>query len=362
LYYKDDWHKAKERLMALWEREIIDRCCIAVAAPKDGKTDVSVFAVGECDPNDPEDIKNYWEDGERILKRNIKRMENTFFGGEAIPQIMLNFGTSGHAIYFGANYSYSKDTIWYSPIIDDWNTTPLSFNDEHPFLKKQLEIAAYLAREGQGKFFVSMPDNCGTLDAIAHLRGSENVLIDMVCASEKLKEAIKIVNRAWKEGSERFYRITSQCNEGGSTVGWMDTWAPGRHAQMQCDLSVMISPAMYREFVVPELEDQMEWIEFPVYHFDGKEQIRHLEYLLSLPKLKMIQWTNVAGQEPPTAFIPVFKRIQQAGKCLLIFCNPSEIPVLLSELSSRGLYIHTFASSVEEAKDILKYVEHNTRD
>ncbi len=30
MYYKQDWEKAKERLLAFWEGELIDRCCVAV--------------------------------------------------------------------------------------------------------------------------------------------------------------------------------------------------------------------------------------------------------------------------------------------------------------------------------------------
>ena len=68
---------------------------------------------------------------------------------------------------------------------------------------------------------------------------------------------------------------------------------------MQCDMSVMFSKEMYREFIVDELEQQMEWLEYPVYHFDGVEQEQHLDYILGLKKLKAIQWTHVAGQPRP---------------------------------------------------------------
>ncbi len=34
-------------------------------------------------------------------------------------------------------------------------------------------------------------------------------------------------------------------------------------------MSVMFSPEMYEKFVMPELIGQMEWCEYPIYHFDG---------------------------------------------------------------------------------------------
>jgi len=91
----------------------------------------------------------------------------------------------------------------------------------------------------------------------------------------------------------------------GSVLSWMHLWAPKRLAQMQCDLSVMISPEMFNCFAMPELEELCDFLDYPVYHFDGQEQIRHLDSLLSLKKLRAIQWTPVAGQLPTSNFIPV---------------------------------------------------------
>ena len=36
MYYKPDWEQAKERMLAWWDHEIIDRACVAVHAPKRG--------------------------------------------------------------------------------------------------------------------------------------------------------------------------------------------------------------------------------------------------------------------------------------------------------------------------------------
>ena len=72
----------------------------------------------------------------------------------------------------------------------------------------------------------------------------------------------------------------------------------------------------------------------------------------------MIQWTNVAGKPPVTDFIPVFKRIQKAGKGLLLFANFKQTEILLSELSSKGLYIIAgWAESEEEADAFVRKVK-----
>jgi hypothetical protein len=63
VYYKPDWAAARKRLEAFWAGEILDRCPVAVIAPR--KTAVSAPAC----TSDPA-----W-------------LANTYFGGEAVPAV-----------------------------------------------------------------------------------------------------------------------------------------------------------------------------------------------------------------------------------------------------------------------------------
>jgi hypothetical protein len=104
-------------------------------------------------------------------------------------------------------------------------------------------------------------------------------------------------------------------------------------------------------------------MDYALYHLDGKEQIRHLDTLLQLEEVDCIQWTCVEGQPPPTAFIPELRRIQQAGKRLLILnYDLRVIETLLQELSSAGLYLVTRASSRDEAEEVMKAAARYTHD
>lgn len=79
----------------------------------------------------------------------------------------------------------------------------------------------------------------------------------------------------------------------------------------------------------------------------------------------MIQWTNVAGQPSPIHYLQELKKIQSAGKGLLIRLNDvNDIEPLLYELSSRGLYLNLDSplDSVEEADAVIKIVTELTHD
>lgn len=357
MLYKEDWDKAKERLEALWEREVIDRCCVAAWAPREG-----CVCPAEDPPESEADLFKYYLDGEWLLERHLKQFANTFYGGESFPCIWPNFGTAGHAKYMkGSKYHFAKDTIWYEAVIGDYGKNPLEY-DPQGILALEQKTLAYLAAQGMGKFFVAMPDNAGILDALAHLRGTDNLLFDLIDEPEGVKNACRIIMAAFRQSCNELYDILKPNNEGGSTHGWMYTWSQGRHAHLQVDFSVMISPEMYEEFALPELAELTEWFDYSTYHLDGREQVRHLEMILSLKGLNMIQWTPVAGQPPTSDFLPVLQKIQKAGKGLVLFPRIWEIEKLMSGLSSRGLYlIVKDIASEAEAREIVKNVSRWTK-
>lgn len=355
--FKEDWEKSKKRFEALWNREIIDRCCISITAPRD-----TARYGSEILPDNPEDWMKYRTDGELILKIKIADFENTYFGGESFPQIFLDLGAAGHAGYFkGARYQV-EETVWFFPSIEELTEDSLQFDENSMLYRKTIELAEYFTRESRGDFFVSMPDISGNADALAHLMGSENLMMDMIQNKAKVHRALNEIQDVWLRTSEEIFRITHENNDGGSTIGWLSTWASGRHGQMQSDMSVMISPSMFEEFIMPELQAQSRWMDRSTYHFDGIDQLKHLDLLLSLERLDMIQWTNVAGQPSPLKFIDVFRRIQAAGKCLLLSLDPKDIQFVMEQLSSKGLYLLTSASSQEEAESIISMVETLTHD
>lgn len=146
-------------------------------------------------------------------------------------------------------------------------------------------------------------------------------------------------------------------------VGWLSVWAPGQMSQLQSDISVMLSNDTFREFELPELIRCADTQDYNVYHMDGFEQLRHLDDILAVDKIQMIQWVSVSGQPNYMHRFDVFKKIQARGKSLLINeVNPGDIKTILSELSSKGLFLLTRTDSQSDAEDLLNSVKKWTRE
>lgn len=350
MFDRKRWEMSKKRFEAFWNHELLDRCLISITSLKDGGTPVIPVFRDE----------KYFTTPEMIIEYNRRCFKETYFCGEAYPIILHDLGAGGHAGFFKGERHDFRDTVWFFPGID--HPDQVEFDESSVLYKKSIELAKAFAEDSRGDYLIGMPDATGNADALAHLMGSENLMMAMLDEPDAVSGALSKIQKAYERVMKECYQIVKNVNDGGSCVGWLRTWAPGFHAQMQCDMSVMISRNMFDEFIVPELTEQSEMLDHALYHFDGIEQIRHLDSLLEIPGIKAIQWTQVAGQPPCTNYIPELKRIQDAGKNLVISVSPEQIKVLMENLSSRGLYLLTGVPTQYDANELLKRVEKWTHD
>ena len=134
-------------------------------------------------------------------------------------------------------------------------------------------------------------------------------------------------------------------------------------SQLQSDISVMLSNDIFREFELPELIRCASRQDYNLYHLDGAEQLRHLDDILAIDNIQMIQWVSVAGQPNYMHRFDVFKKIQASGKSLLINeVKPQDVQAILSELSSKGLFLLTRTDTQEEAEDLIESVKKWTHE
>ncbi len=351
-----DLEGVRSRLSHFLNGEPLDRAIVAVTAPKD---------PAHPYVEEREASESWYMDPERVLSRNFEMVSRTYYAGDAFPVAFPYFGTGGHAKYFrdDVDVEYSKDTVWIKPYLDSCGDLKPADVENSRFFRRELEIIKLLAKEGKDRFFVGQPDNCGSYDALAQLRGNEELMLDFFDDPDGVKYAAGLCVDCLRDACAHFFDAVRENCLGGSCHGWMNTLAPGRFVQLQCDLSVMISAAQYEEFILPELRDTLAFVDGAFYHIDGQEQIRHLDLILSQEKINFCQWVNVAGQPEPTAFIPALRKIQQAGKGVGLHVQKRLIKPLLEALSpSRLMLIVTDASSPEEADDIVRYVYNATHD
>jgi hypothetical protein len=174
---------------------------------------------------------------------------------------------------------------------------------------------------------------------------------------------------------DEWWPLIEATGQRGHTTSWLNTWSPGRSNVIQLDLLAMISPAQFARFFSRELEVQMQALDNTVYHLDGPDAIPHLPALHSLfghtparsagadhDPVIPIQWVPGAGAAPMAGWIPLLKQIQAQGANLHLWCQPDEVEPLMTELSSRGLFLSTWSAGEEEAEELIKLVARLTHE
>ena len=342
--YGVDFSKVLDRHRAFWQGRLSGPL-FSVVAPKEGRKPFPY-------PENEADRINWWTDPQQVIARFRDEFKGTYYAGDAFPVLNHNLGPAGHAGFFKGAVPRYESSIWYEPTLE--NYADLEFDPESFLYRKTLELAKAYAQDAKGEYIVSMPDTVGAADVLSHLRGPDRFMMDFYDKPDEVRAALKKVQAVWEKAMQAVWSAVKDNNYGGGSVGWLNTWAPGFHGQLQCDCSVMLSPEMFGEFICFELEAQSGFLEYSLYHFDGEAQIRHLPHLLSVNKIDAIQWTNVVGQQPVTAYTPVLKEIQQAGKKLILHCAPDEVGVLLESLDGGLMSVFTWAKTQAEADYLVR--------
>jgi len=352
--YGVNWEKVKARHTAFWKGELEGSALATVTSPKDGTT-WRHFPY----PESTEDRIKWWTDPELIIRRYRDGMQGQYFAGDSFPLLINDIGPAGHAGFFKGAVPRFEGSIWFEHTLKDYDD--LVFDPESFLYRKNVEMAKAYAEDANGDYIIGMPDAVGAGDVLSHLRGADTLMMDFYDEPEAVHKALRTVQGVWENIVDKVHDAVKVNNDGGGCVGWLSTWAPGKHVQLQCDLSVMMSPDMFEEFLMYELEAQSQFADYSLYHLDGEQQVRFLPQLLSVKGIQAIQWTNVAGQKAVTEYIPVLKQIQAAGKGLILHCSPEEIPVLLDNLDARLMHLATWAKNQVEADDIVKMIEKGSR-
>jgi 5-methyltetrahydrofolate--homocysteine methyltransferase len=129
---------------------------------------------------------------------------------------------------------------------------------------------------------------------------------------------------------------------------------------LQSDVAYMISPRMFERFVLPDLAACCDAIPYPFYHMDGKGQIPHLEMLLSLPRLRGIQWIPGEGAAPPEAWLPLLQRIRAAGKLCQLYVTADGALEIARALGGAGFaFFINDDLTAAEAADFLAAMRHS---
>jgi hypothetical protein len=358
LLYRPDMDDVRERMTAFWNGGDIGRPAMHIRIPTDEiLEDLPVMDMPAEITSPNYTVKSFeW----RVNSGQRCGVGSRYFG-EQVPYTSPDLAPNCLALFLGCKGVEGERTVWCEPFITnpDTDTPEFVFNDENFYWDFSRKLCLEYKRLGEGKFMQQFPDLIEGLDTLSALRGTQELLFDLIERPEWVHDCLTKISKVYFDYYDKYYEMIK--DETGGSCFW--AWAPGRMAKFQCDFSAMISPDMFGEFMVPVLNDLCNNTDYSMYHWDGPDAIPHLDHLISIENLDMIQWTPGAGANASCdpEWWPLFHRAFEGGKKVLIGCRTIEqLQALKTEFGSKckGFLLEFGgATSEAEALDALKLME-----
>lgn len=354
LLYRPDWEEARARLTTWWTGGDIGRAAIQVSAPREEPWE-QWPELGE-----PEGwVTDYsTRDLEYHVYVRLRNAASQTYLGEAEPRVNPgDLAPNCLALYLGCQGVEAPGTVWCEPCLDQPDPPDFRYDPDNFYWRFTRQAIARTLELARGKVLIQFPDLIEGLDTLAALRGTDRLLLDLIERPEWVQACLRQITDRYFHYYDVLYDLIR--DEVGGSVFWV--WAPGRMVKLQCDFSAMISPAMFREFMVPVLTEMTERVSHSLYHWDGPGAICHLDALLSIPRLDVLQWTPGAGIEPGghPRWWPMYHRILEAGKRLNLGVSAEDLPALKREFGERtkGMLLGVGAEDPQQGEELLRRME-----
>jgi hypothetical protein len=239
---------------------------------------------------------------------------------------------------------------------------PTSFNPEMPIVKTLDSLIEANAKMVDGRGYINPPMFIDGLTTISLFIDPSKLAMELLENPERVKLWSSALTNIFIEGYEHFYQMMISLGYK-DTSSWLPTMAEGRFEAVQCDFGVMLSPKMYREFAIPDLERVTDYLDYSLYHLDGTEQLRFLKLLAGLRNLNGIQWNPEPNAGSPLRWIEAFKEVRSHRLSLFVSCKTTEEAIELTRsLGPDGLMIELpIFETADEAEDAIKKIERVSR-
>jgi hypothetical protein len=350
MLWKENWEDSKKRYLDWWNGKGIV-LSMWEHIQKDGLSHEPVSPPGPAN-----DMKQYWFDPRWRAENLHYQLSRSSFKADILPVANTHLGPGSLASLIGAELDGDENTIWIKH--NETADLNLTFDENNHWWQVHQDLLKECKKRSAGRYFVGCPDLVEGLDVLASIRGTGEVLTDMILDPEGLKKQLRQINDVYFKVFDHIYEIIREGDE--MAFCYFSIWGPGKVSKLQCDLSIMISEDDFRVFVQPYISEQCLKIDYTLYHLDGVDAVRHLDALLEIKELNAIQWTPGIGQPQGgnPCWYGLYKRILSGGKSVMAnWVALNEIEPLLDNIGNQGVHINIGFESEKEIDIALKIIE-----
>ena len=270
--------------------------------------------------------------------------ESCEFYGSAIPYFYETFGPDTFSALLGADLSYtppindtSRGNSWAVPVLKNLEKTDIHFDPDGKWWNNTAAFHDVLKKRLGDTVMITLPTFIAGLDALSALYSPEALCMALLDVPELVHHALDQINTAYTEIVKACSKLFEIEKYGSITRN--GAYSSGIINFPQCDFSCMISPEMFEEFAMQSLRHEFSFMRGGEYHLDGPGALKHLDRLLQIPELDIIQWVPGAGEAKKQDWTDLYMRILKSGKGVVMKTHVDEAEALLKKYNSKKMYI-----------------------
>jgi hypothetical protein len=348
---KPDFEKAMQRIDAWFAHEMMDRPPVRFAE-HNADFEGSHTLAGRIWP----DLRARWFDAEFQVDSYLESIRGRTFYGETFPVYSPNLGPNVYAAYYGAELEFGEVTSWIRHCVQgEADVKGLKFSRDNVYFQKMEELTRVALQKCAGKFMVGYTDLHGSLDCAADWRGPQELCLDIADCPELIHALVNLADENFLPVFDHYDAVLKA--HGQMSATWIGIPARGKMHVSSCDFTNMVSRKVFDEFYLPSLIKEVRHMTHNVFHLDGKGMLRHLDRVLEIPEIQAIQWVHGVGEDAPIMhWLSVIKKIQAAGKGVIVDLQLHELEPFISSMKPEGLYI-CLAAEESLQPEILRRLE-----
>jgi hypothetical protein len=253
-------------------------------------------------------------------------------------------------------------SMWAEPCVADWKAwhwQPPVLED-NPWCRKLLELFRVLVAHSAGRYQVGHTLMRGVADLLSAMRGASNFALDFYDCPDEVQRAADFLANVWIDVARAQLDLVPPSEQGyAGGAGWR-VWTPDRLAWLQEDAMALMSPALFRKFVLPR--DRRILSHFPCTGFHlHASALWAVDDLARLPELDILELNYESARSDEEGTFAAWTRIQ-AQKPLIIWKQFDGQPFwdwlkrVREQLSAGGLALFVTTANLEEALDVKEAV------
>jgi hypothetical protein len=281
--------------------------------------------------------------------------------GDLIQAFAPAFGVPWVEAIAGCPVTAEPGSLWAQPVLSDYrDRSPIRLDPANPWLRKLIEFTRTLVHFSAGRFPVALPQMRGPLDTLAALRTPQQMSLDLVERPDEVSRILAELAELWI-GIARAVLAEIPPFFGGY-CSRMRMWAPGPAITPQNDISTLLSPRMYRRFVLPLDEQIVKAFPYHCFHMHGTEY-HQVDNLLELEDLTAIQFTleHTLGGPSLDDTLPVLRRILACKPLILAALDVASAERCLAELPAEGLCLTLAVSGSDIPAEFVRWTGERQR-